>query len=226
MTRPAVVCWSSIINVARTSQAFHFPSSCLNRTVPCVLPRAKPADISSATGKSSGCIPGLTWSSTDSHAKSGIGSPTHRMSCSVLRLTIEPTGISTTELGKVTGLARPTAHRLLTSLAAEGLVDRDARTGRWSLGPELYLLGAAAGNRYDITDRARDIVDDLARVTGESAFLSARRGDETVCILSTRSARSKPKPRSANSSRSGSASPTSCGSVSRWPHCSSWSVSM
>ncbi|MCD2153771.1 MULTISPECIES: IclR family transcriptional regulator [Rhodococcus] len=96
----------------------------------------------------------------------------------------ESTGISTTELGKVTGLARPTAHRLLTSLAAEGLVDRDARTGRWSLGPELYLLGAAAGNRYDITDRARDIVDDLARVTGESAFLSARRGDETVCILS------------------------------------------
>lgn len=78
----------------------------------------------------------------------------------------EPTGISTTELGKVTGLARPTAHRLLTSLAAEGLVDRDARTGRWSLGPELYLLGAAAGNRYDITDRARDIIDDLARVTG------------------------------------------------------------
>ena len=96
----------------------------------------------------------------------------------------EPTGASTTELGKLTGLARPTAHRLLTSLAAEGLVDRDARTGRWSLGPELYLLGAAAGNRYDITDRARDVVDELARVTGESAFLSARRGDETVCILS------------------------------------------
>lgn len=32
----------------------------------------------------------------------------------------EPTGASTTELGKLTGLARPTAHRLLTSLAAEG----------------------------------------------------------------------------------------------------------
>ncbi|MGF0248695.1 helix-turn-helix domain-containing protein, partial [Rhodococcus erythropolis] len=78
----------------------------------------------------------------------------------------EPTGISITELGKVTGLALPTAHRLLTAWAAEGLVDRDARTGRWSLGPEVYLLGAAAGNWYDITDHARDIVDDLARVTG------------------------------------------------------------
>ena len=52
------------------------------------------------------------------------------------------------------------------------------------MGPELYLLGAGAANRYDITDQARDIVDRLARETGESAFLSARRGDETVCVLS------------------------------------------
>ena len=96
----------------------------------------------------------------------------------------EPTGASTTDLGKAAGLARPTAHRLLTSLAAEGLIDRDAKTGRWSLGPELYLLGAGAANRYDITDQARDVVDRLARETGESAFLSARRGDETVCVLS------------------------------------------
>ncbi|WP_372477348.1 IclR family transcriptional regulator [Nocardia australiensis] len=96
----------------------------------------------------------------------------------------EPTGASTTELGKRSGLARPTVHRLLTSLAAEGLIDRDTRTGRWSLGPELYLLGAAAGNRYDVTDQARDVLDQLSRTTGESAFLSARRGDETVCILS------------------------------------------
>lgn len=95
----------------------------------------------------------------------------------------EPSGASTTELARFADLARPTAHRLLVSLTEEGLVDRDAKSGRWSLGPELYLLGAAAGNRYDITDHARDILDDLARLTGESAFLSARRGDETVCIL-------------------------------------------
>lgn len=96
----------------------------------------------------------------------------------------EPAGVSTTEVGRAAGLARPTAHRLLTALAGEGLVDRDPKTGRWSLGPELYLLGAAAGNRYDITDRASDVLDELASVSGESAFLSARRGDETVCVLS------------------------------------------
>lgn len=96
--------------------------------------------------------------------------------------TFLPDGASTTELATATGLARPTAHRLLGTLAEQGLMDRDPATGRWNLGPELFLLGAGAAQRYDITDTARDLIDRLARDTGESAFLSARRGDETVCI--------------------------------------------
>ncbi len=50
-------------------------------------------------------------------------------------------------------------------------------------GPELYLLGSVAAERYDISGIARPIVKALADATGESAFLSARRGDETVCLL-------------------------------------------
>jgi DNA-binding IclR family transcriptional regulator len=95
----------------------------------------------------------------------------------------EPSGASTTELGKLAGLARPTAHRLLVALADEHLVARDTKSGRWSLGPELYLLGVGAAYRYDVTDQARAVVTRLARDTGESAFFSARRGDETVCVL-------------------------------------------
>ena len=95
----------------------------------------------------------------------------------------EPDGASTTELGKLAGLARPTAHRMLVSLADEHLVTRDPETGRWSLGPELYLLGVGAAYRYDVTDQARTVITRLARETGESAFFSARRGDETVCVL-------------------------------------------
>ena len=95
----------------------------------------------------------------------------------------EPDGASTTDVGKRAGLARPTAHRLLVSLADEHLVARDPKSGRWSLGPELYLLGVGAAYRYDVTDQAREVVTRLARATGESAFFSARRGDETVCVL-------------------------------------------
>ncbi|MCB0928383.1 MAG: IclR family transcriptional regulator [Mycolicibacterium insubricum] len=94
----------------------------------------------------------------------------------------EPTGISTTDLARSAGLARPTAHRLLTALAAEDLVARD-RSGLWSLGSELYLLSVGAAARYEVTGRVGPAVARLARETGESAFFSARRGDETVCVL-------------------------------------------
>jgi DNA-binding IclR family transcriptional regulator len=94
----------------------------------------------------------------------------------------EPGGATTSTIGRAAGLARPTTHRLLTSLLAEGLVDRD-QAGRWVLGPELYFLGSAAAARYDVTAVAQPVVRRLAVATGESAFFSARRGDETICLV-------------------------------------------
>ncbi|WIX79295.1 IclR family transcriptional regulator [Amycolatopsis carbonis] len=101
----------------------------------------------------------------------------------VLRALSHGQGSTTTEVARAAGLARPTAHRLLTALGDEGFVDRDQRTGQWHLGPELYLLGEVAAQRYDVTEHARASVHRLAEATGESAFFSARRGDETVCLL-------------------------------------------
>lgn len=92
------------------------------------------------------------------------------------------TGLSTSDIARHTGLARPTVHRLLVAWTEEGFVDREQRSGRWLLGPELFILGSLAAERYDVTETARPILRSLARETGESAFLSARRGDETVCL--------------------------------------------
>ena len=94
----------------------------------------------------------------------------------------EPAGASTSELARAVGLARPTAHRLLASMQGDGMVDRES-TGRWLLGPELYLLGSAAAARYDVTALAQPVVRRLALETEESAFFSARRGNETVCLI-------------------------------------------
>ncbi len=94
----------------------------------------------------------------------------------------EPEGVTTSQLARSTGLARPTAHRLLTSLMGDGLLDRN-NEGQWFLGPELYLLGTTAAPRYDVTTLAQPYVRQLASATGESAFFSARRGDETVCLV-------------------------------------------
>ena len=87
------------------------------------------------------------------------------------------------ELVAASGLTKPTAHRLLSSLAAEGLLDHDTETGRWHLGPEQYILGSFAASRFPIERLAHSSVQRLAAATGESAFLSMRRGDETVCLV-------------------------------------------
>lgn len=92
-------------------------------------------------------------------------------------------GSTVADLARRAALTRPTTHRLLTALRHEGLVDHDERTGRWMPGPELYLMGTVAASRYDVTAIARDIVRSLAVRTEESAFLSVRRGDETVCLI-------------------------------------------
>ncbi|EYT59441.1 MULTISPECIES: IclR family transcriptional regulator [Microbacterium] len=92
-------------------------------------------------------------------------------------------GASLQELAVAADLSRSTVHRLLSALKSEGLVDRDGASTRWMPGPELFLMGSVAAARYDVTALARDIVRSLAVKTEESAFLSVRRADETVCLL-------------------------------------------
>jgi len=95
----------------------------------------------------------------------------------------KPEGSPLVELVKESALTRPTVHRLLTSLAAEGLLDHDARTGNWVLGPEILLMGSVASARFPLEEIARPSLRRLAEETGESAFFSIRRGAETVCLL-------------------------------------------
>jgi DNA-binding IclR family transcriptional regulator len=95
----------------------------------------------------------------------------------------KPEGSPLTDLVRDSGLTRPTVHRLLTSLASEGLLDHDARTGNWVLGPEILLMGSVASARFPLEEIARPSLRRLAEETGESAFFSVRRGAETVCLL-------------------------------------------
>lgn len=95
----------------------------------------------------------------------------------------EPIGETTAALARAAGLNRSTVHRLLHELQGTGLVDRDRETAHWVSGPEMYLMGTAAGRRYDVTAISQPFVRRLALATGESAFYSVRRGMETVCLV-------------------------------------------
>ncbi|WP_432512135.1 IclR family transcriptional regulator [Kineococcus sp. SYSU DK001] len=93
-----------------------------------------------------------------------------------------PAGVPTASVVEASGLTRSTAHRLLSALRREGLLDQDA-AGNWITGPELFIFGTAASARFDVVATARPVVRSLAARTGESVFLSVRRGDESVCLL-------------------------------------------
>ena len=78
-----------------------------------------------------------------------------------------------------TGLARPTAYRLLSALEAHHLIARAG--GRYSLG--LRLLGW--GNRAvgtNLVDAARPALTALRNETGESTQLYVREGEDRVCV--------------------------------------------
>lgn len=83
-------------------------------------------------------------------------------------------------LVQVTGLARPTAHRLAVALEHHRLVARDMQ-GRFILGPRLAELAAAAGEDR-LLAAAGPILARLRDITGESAQLFRRQGDMRVCV--------------------------------------------
>ncbi len=95
----------------------------------------------------------------------------------------EPSGRAITDLVGTTGLKRPTVHRLLSALQAAGFVEQDCVSRLWRLGPEVHVLGTLAGSSYPIGSVARDCLARIAKETGDSAFLSIRRGDESVCLI-------------------------------------------
>ncbi|CAN5738675.1 IclR family transcriptional regulator [soil metagenome] len=80
-----------------------------------------------------------------------------------------------------TGLARPTAYRLLSALEAHGLVAREE--GRYLLGLRLLSWGGGAVGSA-LIGAATPVLGALRDRTGESTQLYVREGDRRVCVAS------------------------------------------
>ncbi|MBE9603812.1 IclR family transcriptional regulator [Acetobacteraceae bacterium H6797] len=91
-------------------------------------------------------------------------------------------GVSLAELVVASGLNRPTARRLLLALMRGGLVEQDEATRRYHLGPESYVIGTLAADRFGIHRLAQDSLTRLAQASGDTAFFSVRRDMSAVCL--------------------------------------------
>jgi DNA-binding IclR family transcriptional regulator len=86
------------------------------------------------------------------------------------------------DLARQTGLERPTVHRLLKGLIKEGLVDQQASTRRYCLGHLVFELGLAAVPQFDLRQLCEPAMLRIAERTGDTVFLSARSGNDVVCL--------------------------------------------
>ncbi len=80
-----------------------------------------------------------------------------------------------------TGLSRTTAHRLLKSLDAHGLLEYVGGRG-YRLGPRLLKLASAAMQEPSLRDAGHPALERLAAATGESAQLYVTSLDGRVCV--------------------------------------------
>ncbi len=93
-----------------------------------------------------------------------------------------PEGARLSELVAAAGLAKPTVRRVLLALMRSGLIEQDGTSRRYQLGPEAYVLGTLANARFGIHALSLDALARLAGVSGDTAFLSVRRGAYAVCL--------------------------------------------
>jgi len=93
-----------------------------------------------------------------------------------------PHGAGFAQLLRDAGLKRPTLHRLLGALLRTGLLEHDTQADRYRLGERAYAIGKAAEHRFGLHRRAVGGVAWLAELSGDTAFLTLRRGNDSVCL--------------------------------------------
>jgi DNA-binding IclR family transcriptional regulator len=91
-------------------------------------------------------------------------------------------GMRLVDVAAATKLERPTAHRIIKGLAAEGMVMQDPETRRYHLGHLAYELGLAAIPRFNLREMCEPALKRVAEKTGDSVFLFVRSGLDGVCI--------------------------------------------
>jgi IclR family acetate operon transcriptional repressor len=95
-------------------------------------------------------------------------------------------GVTLSELARRTSTHVSTAHRILQTLVAGGILRRDPGTELYLPGPVLLALAGATFSAAGLGPVA-DVLETVSQQTGESASIGIRDGDCVVVLLSAES---------------------------------------
>lgn len=112
------------------------------------------------------------------------GSQTVSRAIKLLRLIAcgQERGVRLVDLERMSGLSRPTVHRLLKTLVNEEAVVQDPETRRYLIGQEVTLLGLARTRKFPLLGMADPFMAELAERVNDTVFLSIRHGHDSICI--------------------------------------------
>ncbi len=91
-------------------------------------------------------------------------------------------GMTLTSIAHQTGTTTSTAHRILTTLEAKGLVTMDRERKLWFVGVTAFQIGNGFLRNRKVVDLARPLMRDLRSETGESVNLGIE-DDGTIVYL-------------------------------------------
>ena len=92
------------------------------------------------------------------------------------------TSVSVAEAAQEMGLARATAHRLMTALKASGYLRLDEPSGRYHVGARVLRLAKTYAASHTLRGLARPHLESLVASVNESASLFVREGMYRYCI--------------------------------------------
>jgi IclR family acetate operon transcriptional repressor len=90
-------------------------------------------------------------------------------------------GLSLSEVSRLSGVPKPTAHRLINVLLECGMI-RSGAKDRYLVGPQCLILGNRFLNGLDLRQEAQDLLRELARDTMETCHLGIKEGTRIVYI--------------------------------------------
>lgn len=96
--------------------------------------------------------------------------------------TIEEHELSLTEISRRMGQHKSSVYRVLRTLEAAGMLQRDENTGRYRLGLKIVDLAGRVLGKYDLRTTAAPFMEELAQKTGEIIHLSILEGKDIVYL--------------------------------------------
>ncbi|MCM2502828.1 IclR family transcriptional regulator [Aureimonas altamirensis] len=125
----------------------------------------------------------------ETSAKSGTVAAVERALSILDAFSTGDQSISLTELSRRVGLSKPTTLRLAKTMAQSGFLVRNADS-TWRLGSKIGKLGGIYTSGFKLEEYILPTLQELRRVTGESATFYVREGDRRVCLFRAQSSQS------------------------------------